>query len=78
MEVTTTPMPPEAFLTDEQRWNYMWWFHEFDANCDGTLDKEEYRIWTKSLPASVGVDVASLVGPLHGNSFLLNIIHAYT
>ena len=62
MEVTTTPIPPEAFLTDEQRWNYMWWFHEFDANCDGTLDNEEYRIWTKSLPASVGVDVASLVG----------------
>ena len=73
MEVTTTAPPPESFLTTEQRRNFMWWFHDFDVNCDGTLDKEEHRSWARSLEASVGLLASSATAsafPIPYSSFL--------
>ena len=73
MKVPTTATPPDEILTAEQRRNYIWWFHDFDVNCDGTLDKEEHRRWARSLEASVGLLASSATAsafPIPYSSFL--------
>ena len=56
---STTPTPAEAYMTEAQLRNVRWWFHDFDANCDGLLDDKEQRDWLSSLGASVSVSEMS-------------------